>query len=72
MKRAGLEVLSANGGLKSDKARKWLLGLLNDDDPGLRQAVLKAVADTRLKEAVPFLARLVKQEGRPLEERARR
>ena len=69
VKRAGVEVLSANGGLKSDKARKWLLALLADDDPDLRRLVLKAVADTRLKEAVPFLARLVKKESRPLEER---
>jgi putative membrane-bound dehydrogenase-like protein len=69
VKLAGLEVLSANGELKGERVKKWLLGLLEDDDPDLRRAVLKAVADTRLREAAGFVARLVKKERRPLEER---
>ena len=69
VKLAGLEVLSANGALKGERAKKWLLGLLEDDDAGLRLAVLKAVADTRLREAAAFVTRLVKEERRPVEER---
>ena len=70
VKLAGLEVLSANRGLTSERAQKWLLGLLEDNDPGLRLSVIQAVEDTRLKQAAPFLAKLLGNEQRPVKERA--
>ncbi len=69
VKLAGLEVLSNGGTLKSEKAAKWLLGLLDEDDPALRLSVVKAVEDTHLAKAAPPLIKLAGNAARSLPER---
>ena len=69
IKLAGLEVLSVNGALKSDKAGDWLLALLDDDNADIRVAVLKAIEDTKLNKAAPRLVKLLADVSRPATER---
>jgi quinoprotein glucose dehydrogenase len=66
---AGLEVLSTAGVLTSEKAAKWLLEQLDEDDPAVRLAVVKAVEDTRLTKAAPRLVKLAADGTRPAPER---
>src|SRR5262249_14553359 len=65
VKLAGLEVLSLGGALKSDKAQSWLLSLLDETDDGLRLAVIKAIEDTRLTKAAPWLVKRLGDNSRP-------
>src|SRR5260370_37605429 len=69
VKLAGLEVLSTGGALKSDRAAKDLLALLDDDDRTLRLAVVKAVDDRHLTQAAPQLVKLARNADGPLPER---
>ncbi len=69
VKLAGLEVLSLGSALNGDKAAKYLLQLLDNDDRSLRLAVVKAIDDTRLTKAAPQLVKLAGNAERPLPER---
>jgi hypothetical protein len=61
--------LSSAGTPPGDKAAAWLLGLLDEKDPPLRLAVIKAVEDTRLAKAAPLLVKLLSDKSRPEAER---
>jgi quinoprotein glucose dehydrogenase len=73
---AGLEVLSAVGALAkpnavlADKIQSLLLALLEEKEPPLRLAVIKAVEDNRARRAAPRLAKLLGEGDRPQAERA--
>jgi putative heme-binding domain-containing protein len=69
VKLAGVDALSVMGTLKTGKGADWLLGLLEDTDPAARLVVVKAVEESRLAKAAPFLARLLGDTSRPLKER---
>jgi putative membrane-bound dehydrogenase-like protein len=66
---AGLEVLSAAGALKDAKANSWLLAQLEETDPGMRLAVLKAIEDVRPAKAAPKVAAVLRDAERPAAER---
>jgi hypothetical protein len=69
VKRAGVEVLTANDALGGEKAQKWVLELLDDTDHGLRMAVLRAVEKGGLKKAVAAVEKIAADGERPAEER---
>jgi putative membrane-bound dehydrogenase-like protein len=69
VKVAGVETLSVMGALKSGKGADWLLGMLEETEPAARLTIIKAVEESRLAKAVPFLARLLGDSSRPLKER---
>jgi hypothetical protein len=69
VKLAGLEVVSLGGTAKGAKVEAWLLSLLDETDPALRLALVKAVADTRLAKAVPPLLQVLRDPARPVGER---
>ena len=69
VKLAGLVALSAMGGVKSDKGAAWLLGLLDETDPALRLAAIKAIEDARLGKAAAKLVVLLLDGSRPANER---
>jgi putative membrane-bound dehydrogenase-like protein len=69
VKLAGLEVVSLEGTARGAKAEAWLLSLLDETDPGLRLALIKAVAATRLVKAVPPLLQVLRDPARPVGER---
>jgi putative membrane-bound dehydrogenase-like protein len=70
VKLAGLEVVSLGGTARGAKTEAWLLSLLDETDPGLRLALIRAVADTRLAKAVPSLLKVLRDPARPAGERA--
>jgi putative membrane-bound dehydrogenase-like protein len=69
VKLAGLEVVSLDGTARGAKAEAWLLSLLDETDPGLRLALIKAVAATRLVKALPSLFQVLRDPARPVGER---
>jgi putative membrane-bound dehydrogenase-like protein len=69
VKLAALEVLSAHD-LTGDRARVWLHVILDDTDPKLRLAVIRAIADVRLAGATPKLTAIAGDDRRPAPERA--
>src|SRR5439155_20489002 len=69
VKLAGLEVLSSGGALKDERVAKLLLAWLEETDPGVRLAVVKAIQDMRLVQAAPRLTHLLGDATLPASER---
>jgi HEAT repeat protein len=68
IKLAGLEVLSARGALRGQKAQRFVLGLLTDLDPGVRLAAIRAIEDACMTPALPRLRQLLNDRDRSVEE----
>jgi HEAT repeat protein/glucose/arabinose dehydrogenase len=69
VKLAGLEVVALDGTARGPRAEAWLLSLLDETDPGVRLALIKAVAATHLVKAVPPLLGVLRDPARPVGER---
>jgi quinoprotein glucose dehydrogenase len=69
VKVAALETLSWGDGLKGDKARDWLLAVLDDREANVRLAAIRAVADVRLDAARPKLEAVAADGARTPKER---
>ena len=69
VKMAGLEIVSLGGIARGTKAEAWLLSLLDENHPGLRLALIKAVGDTHLVKALPPLLQVLRDPARPVNER---
>jgi HEAT repeat protein len=61
----GDEVLPAAAVLSTDQGRAWLLTLLEERDPSLRLAAIKAVADLRVTAATTTLLQGMKAKDQP-------
>jgi putative membrane-bound dehydrogenase-like protein len=60
VRHAGLEVIASFGGAKNERAAKWVLAQLEDNDPTIRLATLKAIESIRLSASAGRLVDLLR------------